>query len=244
MCFNLASTIRQTAIGYLSSFLARANFIHLDILKLHLKELCEWAYQYIEKSDAITNHVLKAHTVFYAVCQAIFYIIAFRSRDLTSIQNLKFLQTLNLSTLVTSPLNPLRVCLPAVATIFAGVTRTYQLAYCHVILERNARRKLATIYSNCNNEMPEEVLESVFPFDPYLLKKSGKRIHSLYLQYKASELNGEDPTSHRSRAISPENTRKRMDSMSIDEVDDFIIIKRQKVVKDDFCYSISPGFHA
>lgn len=185
---------------------------------------------------------MKSHIVFHAVCQAIFYIIAFRSRDLTSYQNLAFLQTLTLSTLVTSTLNPLKVCLPAVATIFAGVTKTYQLAYCHGILERNARLKLATIYSNCTNETPEQILESVFPFDPYLLKKSGKRVQPLYLQYRASELNEEDP-SNRS-AILQDKARKRMDSMSMDEIDDFIIIKRQKVVKDDFCYSISPGFHS
>ncbi len=84
--------------------------------------------------------------------------------------SLSFMQNLHLSSIVASQLNPLRVCLPAIATIFAGVTRTYQLAYCHTILERNARRKLATIYMN-DNELPEECLESIFPFDPYLLKK-------------------------------------------------------------------------
>lgn len=97
--------------------------------------------------------------------------MAFRSRDLTADdKDLMFMQSLHLSSIVASQLNPLRVCLPAIATIFAGVTRTYQLAYCHTILERNARRKLATIYMN-NNEMPEECLDTVFPFDPYLLTK-------------------------------------------------------------------------
>lgn len=80
-----------------------------------------------------------------------------------------FLQSLQLSGLVTSYLNPLRVCLPVVATIFAGVTRAYQLAYCHAILERNARRKLAMVYVN-ETASPEETLDTIFPFDPYLLK--------------------------------------------------------------------------
>lgn len=80
-----------------------------------------------------------------------------------------FLQSLHLSALVTCNFNPLRVCLPAVATAFAGVTRAYQLAYCHAILERNARRKLATVYAN-DTATPEETLDTFFPFDPYLLK--------------------------------------------------------------------------
>lgn len=65
--------------------------------------------------------------------------------------------------------NPLRYCLAAIATAFAGVTRTYQLAYCHTVLERNARRKLATVYGH-EKCMPEETLETFFPFDPYMLK--------------------------------------------------------------------------
>lgn len=146
------------------------NFLYRTV-KNYLKELCNWAHQYTQKCDAIKNHILKAHTVFYSICQAIFYIVAFRSRDLTADdKDLMFMQSLHLSSIVASQLNPLRVCLPAIATIFAGVTRTYQLAYCHTILERNARRKLATIYMN-NNEMPEECLDTVFPFDPYLLTK-------------------------------------------------------------------------
>lgn len=55
------------------------------------------------------------------------------------------------------------------ATAFAGVTRAYQLAYCHAILERNARRKLATVYAH-DTATPEETLDTFFPFDPYLLK--------------------------------------------------------------------------
>lgn len=155
-----------------------------------LRDLCSWANQYVQKSDSSRfTSSLRAHVVFYAVCQAIFYVIAFRSRELTSCNKSKdidefavncsltyffvgllFLQSLQLSSLVTSHLNPLRVCLPAVATNFAGVTRAYQIVYCYTILERNARRRLATVYDN-STSMPEECLDTFFPFDPYLLKK-------------------------------------------------------------------------
>jgi len=66
--------------------------------------------------------------------------------------------------------NPLRHCLPSVATTFADVMRTYQLAYCHTVLERNARNacQLPILYGR-KDPMPEETLDIFFPFDPYIL---------------------------------------------------------------------------
>uniref|UniRef100_A0A1B0ACQ4 Uncharacterized protein n=1 Tax=Glossina pallidipes TaxID=7398 RepID=A0A1B0ACQ4_GLOPL len=205
---NCPALIRQASVGYLSSFLARSAFIHAN-------------------------------------------------RDLTvDKKTILFLQSLQLTALMTSDYKPLRVCLPAVATAFARVTRfyverqfpffynvvssgnadcvgghshvgngstgdcvgghshvaiavlatasavmsavmsapstpsptpaninslrTYQLAYCHAVLERNARRKLATIYAN-DTATPEEILDRFFPFDPYLLKL-GKSIQPPHIQ--------------------------------------------------------------
>lgn len=169
---NVPSVIRQSAVCYLSSVLARGKFIPTAVLRNYLREFCSWSHQYIAQCDSGRfNTSLKAHGVFYSVCQAIFYVIAFRSRDLTTDnENILFLQSLQLSSLVTSTLNPLRVCLPVIATTFAGVTRAHQLTYCHTILERNARRKLATVYST-DVQTPDECLDTFFPFDPYLLKK-------------------------------------------------------------------------
>lgn len=195
------------------------------------------------------NQSLKAHMVFYSVCQAIFYVVAFRSKHLTSnAKNLTFLQSLQLSSIVTCHLNPLRVCLPAVATAFAGVTRAHQLAYCHTILERNARRKLATVYKN-ESQTPEECLDTFFPFDPYMLKKSGKRIEPIFLQYQACEVD-EDQGINSSEA----RGRKRYESTS-EDVDDFILESKrlknchgggQEAGELHFTYSygVSPGFHS
>lgn len=186
---NVSTPMRQAAVGYIASMLARAKYVTLNLLKSTLKELSSWVYNYIQRTDSMQyNQSLKAHMVFYSVCQAIFYVVAFRSKQLTSnAKNLTFLQTMQLSSIVTCHLNPLRVCLPAVATAFAGVTRAHQLAYCHTILERNARRKLATVYKN-ESQTPEECLDTFFPFDPYMLKKSGKHIEPIFLQYQASEI--------------------------------------------------------
>ncbi|XP_070855397.1 RNA polymerase I-specific transcription initiation factor RRN3-like [Drosophila suzukii] len=134
-------------------------------------------------------------------------------------------------------LNPLRYCLAPVATAFAGVTRTYQLAYCHTVLERNARRKLATVYGH-DKCMPEETLESFFPFDPYLLKLSNKYIKNNYMVYQCN-----DKDDYMDGSTNEPLSRKRVDSEIIEE-DDFIIAdKRQKHLELPKCQESDEQFH-
>lgn len=50
-----------------------------------LNQFCIWAHEYIQRCEGSNyNHSLLAHKNFYAVCQSIFYIISFRSKDLVS----------------------------------------------------------------------------------------------------------------------------------------------------------------
>lgn len=252
---NKSPTVRQTSVGYIASMLARAKFVPLSYLKSMLLEMSHWVHNYIQRSDSMHhNQSLKAHLLFYSVCQAIFYVVAFRSNHLTSSsKNLAFLQSLQLSSIVTCQLNPLRVCLPTVATAFAGITRAYQLAYCHTILERNARRKLATVYKN-STQLPEDCLDTFFPFDPYMLLKSGKRIEPFYLQYQAHEMDEESGETSISSGGGGKG-RKRYESIS-EDVDDFIPeSKRHKHPNGGhgvdgvggeftFSYGVSPGFHS
>ena len=56
-----------------------------SVIKHYLKELCSWAHQYIQSSDQYRSAgSLRANLIFFSVCQAVFYVIAFRSRDLTA----------------------------------------------------------------------------------------------------------------------------------------------------------------
>lgn len=167
--------------------------------------------------------------VFYSLCQAIFYVIAFRSRELTRCdKNLEFLLRLDLWPVIKHPLNPLNVCLPAIATIFDNITTKYQILFCHTIIVSNASRSLTTVYAN-EQHRPEEVLESVFPFDPYLLKKSGKRIHPLYIEYQSED--GVDNPINESAHNSPRGSMKRTRYESVSgELDDFII-RENKIQK-------------
>uniref|UniRef100_A0A6P4FKC2 RNA polymerase I-specific transcription initiation factor RRN3-like n=1 Tax=Drosophila rhopaloa TaxID=1041015 RepID=A0A6P4FKC2_DRORH len=84
-------------------------------------------------------------------------------------------------------LNPLRYCQAAVARAFAGITKAYQLVYCHPVLEHNARSKLATIYGHDKSMPNKETIEIFFPFDPYLLKMSSKYIKDNYMVYRSND---------------------------------------------------------
>lgn len=216
---NQSTTIRQTAIGYLSSFMARAKFMSLDTMKIYLKLLSDWAHAYVKNCEFNRNKNPKAHVVFYSICQAVFYVIAFRSRDLTRCdKSLEFLLLLDLWPIIKHPLNPLNVCLPAIATLFDNITTKYQILFCHTIIVGNASRSLMTVFANEQNR-PEEVLESVFPFDPYLLKKSGKRIQPLYVQYQS-----DDDDIIESARNSPRGSQKRIRYESTSgDLEDFII---------------------
>ncbi|KAM8715760.1 hypothetical protein ACLKA7_002756 [Drosophila subpalustris] len=245
---NVSPIIRHVTVSYIASFLARAKFVPLSTITYYLKELSNWANTYINDSDEFSskNCSLKANMVFFSVCQAMFYLIAFRARDLTmNEKNLTLLNSLQLSRLAMCHFNPLRYCLPPVATAFAGVTRTYQLAYCHTVLERNARRKLATIYGH-EKLMPEETLDTFFPFDPYILPLSGKYIQPNYLVYKVHELD------ESAECVATETVRRKRGDSEMVEEDDFILADKRQKLSDlsksqlfdkQFYYGTSPGFN-
>lgn len=224
-----SATMRQTAIGYLASFLSRAKFVDEEIIKNFLNRLSIWAHDYIRLCDHEKNRNPKSHVVFYSMCQAIFYIIAFRSKDLTKKNsNLEFLLKLNLWPLVKHPLNPLHVCIPAIVTVFDNVTSKYQILFCHQIIVNNASKCLTTVYAN-DQHRPEEILESIFPFDPYLLKKSGKRIGPLYVEYQESD----DEEILTDNKVSNINPGKRIRCISTShDFEDFIINENKKFKQD------------
>ncbi|GLV34158.1 Tif-IA [Carabus blaptoides fortunei] len=189
---NVPSVHRQTAVTYIASLLARAAFIPLTMLKSTIHQMTAWIHSYIHTQDGLEciNSDVRVHAVFYSVCQALFYVVAFRHKDLVNTRkNITFLESLNLAKMVTCRLNPLRVCQAAVVQNFAAVTRMYQLAYCYTVIEHNTRSAMPTVYLDEKGcvSTSSSLLESFFPFDPYLLKRSGQKIAPLYLEYKAAD---------------------------------------------------------
>ncbi|XP_027843438.1 RNA polymerase I-specific transcription initiation factor RRN3-like isoform X1 [Aphis gossypii] len=164
-----SSTIRQAAAGYLASFLCRAPFILNSVLKNILFEMSTWCNNYINRVDksvkVVNEDLLRWHAVFYSMCQSLFYIISFRHHDLMdSKRNLKFMENLNLSKIVTCRLSPLRLCCSTVVNRFAHITKTYQLTYCYVVMDGHIRIT--------DQSIKDEWLYSFFPFDLYVLPRS------------------------------------------------------------------------
>jgi RNA polymerase I-specific transcription initiation factor RRN3 len=174
------STLRQAAVGYLASLLCRAPFISNIVLKNILFEISSWCNNYINKVDksvkVVTEDLLRCHAVFYSICQALFYIISFRHQDLMdSKRNLKFMETLNLTKIVTCKLSPLRLCCSTVVNSFAQITKTYQLTYCYAVMDGHIRVT--------DQSIKDEWLYSFFPFDAYVLPRSKDVLSDLYIHF-------------------------------------------------------------
>lgn len=183
------AVLRQTAAGYLGSFLARAKFVPVLTVRACLDLLLSWIHRYIDSQDSSGRQAccdISLHGPFYTACQAVFYTLIFRHRAMLEgnmKKGLEYLQSLNLERVVMCQLNPLKVCLPSVTSMFAAITRKYQVVFCYTIIERNNRHVLPVVRSSAGGDCVAtntNPLDSFFPFDPYLLKRSGQLIEPLY----------------------------------------------------------------
>lgn len=89
------------------------------------------------------------------------------------VSDITFLESLNMGRIITSKLNPLKVCQSAVVQNFAAVTRNYQLVYCYTVIEHNSRTKIPVIYQSEQGSVvtSDNILDAIFPFDPYVLER-------------------------------------------------------------------------
>uniref|UniRef100_A0A672SPT4 RRN3 homolog, RNA polymerase I transcription factor n=1 Tax=Sinocyclocheilus grahami TaxID=75366 RepID=A0A672SPT4_SINGR len=185
---NQPPVLRQAAAGYMGSFMARAKFLPVSTVKACLDLLVPWLHLYINSQDSGSKAFcdVNLHGPFYTACQAVFYTLIFRHNSILEgnmKKGLAYLQGLNLERIVMCQLNPLRVCLPAVTNMFAAITRKYQLVFCYTIIERNNRNLLPVVSCSTGGSSVStntNPLDTFFPFDPYLLKSSGKLIEPIY----------------------------------------------------------------
>eukprot|EP00096_Caligus_rogercresseyi_P010818 TRINITY_DN4056_c0_g1_i2.p1 TRINITY_DN4056_c0_g1~~TRINITY_DN4056_c0_g1_i2.p1 ORF type:complete len:570 (-),score=154.47 TRINITY_DN4056_c0_g1_i2:1864-3573(-) len=194
---NASSIVRQTSVSYIASLIARGKFISLSVAKSYLEKVTGWIHAYIKNSDYVHKDFMfsdiKAHGAFYSSVQCVFYMFAFRHEELVEggKKNMEFLKSLHFNTIVTSPLNPLRVILPPVVKNFASISRNLQLAYCEPIIQRNKRINLPIVgsLSEIKSEAKPLLLDSFFPFDPYVLKDTLSFVEPIYRTYSGG---GED----------------------------------------------------
>ncbi|XP_017886626.1 RNA polymerase I-specific transcription initiation factor RRN3 [Ceratina calcarata] len=173
---NAPSVIRQSSVAYIANLSVTATFITTGLVEALQFKMCTWIHNYINAQDH-SNYIQdenKEHTVFYAICQALFLMIAERHKDYPdSKKYMTYLQELDLAKIITCKLNPLKSCHPEIVHNFAEVTRIYQLAYCYTIIENNTRNQLPLF--NTKKSIPTTV-ENFFPFSSYMLQRSGHRI--------------------------------------------------------------------
>ncbi|XP_041134119.1 protein N-terminal asparagine amidohydrolase-like isoform X2 [Polyodon spathula] len=91
---------------------------------------------------------------------------------------------------IQSPSNPAVIRQSAAGYIGSFLARAkflpvlkYQLVLCYAIIERNNRQLLPVVKSSLGGDSVttnSNPLDSFFPFDPYLLKRSGKMIQPIY----------------------------------------------------------------
>uniref|UniRef100_A0A673VSK7 RRN3 homolog, RNA polymerase I transcription factor n=1 Tax=Salmo trutta TaxID=8032 RepID=A0A673VSK7_SALTR len=178
------AVLRQSAAGYMVTPSVLLNITVCACLDL----LVPWLHLYIDSQDSGSRAYcdIMLHGPFYNACQAVFYTLIFRHRSILEgdmKKGLAYLQGLNLERIVMCQLNPLKVCLPAVTNMFAAITRKYQLVFCYTIIERNSRHVLPVVRSSVGGDCVStntNPLDSFFPFDPYVLKRSSKLIEPLY----------------------------------------------------------------
>eukprot|EP01088_Endostelium_zonatum_P013372 TRINITY_DN2789_c0_g1_i2.p1 TRINITY_DN2789_c0_g1~~TRINITY_DN2789_c0_g1_i2.p1 ORF type:complete len:699 (+),score=131.94 TRINITY_DN2789_c0_g1_i2:439-2535(+) len=122
------------------------------------------------------------HGVFYQLCNSIFYILCFKTKDISNLENgIEWLKTLELETLVESDLNPFKFCTNVAAElskIMEGLgVWEIKIGTAKLIKNRKIVAPGKTIYG-----LPNEI-DQYYPFEPYLLKNSNKFIEGLYSRW-------------------------------------------------------------
>ncbi|XP_059085794.1 RNA polymerase I-specific transcription initiation factor RRN3-like [Tigriopus californicus] len=247
---NTPQIIRQSTIAYMASLMARGKHVDIDQAASYLEKIVAWIHAYIGARDggAQSAHDYKyvdpkAHGPFYAACQSTFYLFAFRHQEFVQSEKwLVFLRGLNFSTIVTANLNPLRVCLPPVVKNFAAIARHYQLVYCDTIIERNNRINLPIVgglSSLGTGEGKPVLLDSFFPFDPYMLKLSKEFVTSNYRVYQGAMIESDIEDSDEEDEGEPEDMDVTDILGSLPKTPSAL---HDQNVLNQFMYGSSPGF--
>jgi RNA polymerase I-specific transcription initiation factor RRN3 len=231
---------RVASASYISSYVARAKFIEDTTIQNVILTLTNWCNAYIEYHDP-NFHGLESskHEVFYAVVQAILYIFCFRWRELVlEIDELVFEEEQddnymceyqdiapqsgdgsrnwctgmrNLSHIIMSRFNPLKMCSPAVVNQFAKIARNTHFMYVYPLLEKN--RDIFVMGLGESGLM--KTIQTFFPFDPYKLEASKVYIDNIYFEWIADDDDDDDDESEEDSDDEEDDMTTGMMAMSI-----------------------------
>eukprot|EP01083_Nonionella_stella_P139051 423354_1 len=168
---------RQACASYIAGFVARGAFVR-HISAVHCFDILNrYAHVYLERyepqhkdSSTSPDH----HQLFYAVCQAVFYIFVYRqgnfadrlsssllldqSQNDHSSSSQPVADTFGFGSLIHSRLNPLLHCAPQVADAFADLTFRMRVLDCNAVLRANRRNIRRREKREQNNNKPASIL--------------------------------------------------------------------------------------
>lgn len=175
VCHDHPPMTRMSAVAYLASYLSRGKFLSASYITTMLKRLVDCCLDYCKVQDGDVNPL--AHRVFYAGCQAMMYVLCFRMRSIMSIPRLKSqLFLMPIETILKHKSDPLKVCLPSVVGEFLKQARAARLfAVTKTIFDDILESELSRAFGGL------ERLDTFFPFDPCLLKKSDSFIRPNFI---------------------------------------------------------------
>lgn len=168
---NLPTTLRCSATTYLASFVARAKYVDSRVVEDCLTLLGDWASDFVDSHEPEDGGSIKKHALFYTITQSILYIVCFRWRDDSVLDNLT--TTLKpLSKIISSPFQPLKVgCVRSVIEEAAKVMHKLEMIYLYSFMQRTGDENV--------------VASEFFPFDPFGLNKCGGWVKGIYNVYES-----------------------------------------------------------
>ncbi|CAF0898722.1 unnamed protein product [Adineta steineri] len=151
--------------------------------------MVDWLHAYVSTTETNSGNANpNRHLPFYAICQAVLYIFIYRHQEIARLPDgIEITLQWRIGRVISSELNPLKYCLPAITLRFAQLARNYQIVFCYSIIETNNRYSLPETFSTNdyhNVNLPSNILYSYFPFDPYVLKRSLIFIQPIYNDYR------------------------------------------------------------
>ncbi|KAH9947168.1 RNA polymerase I-specific transcription initiation factor RRN3 [Amylocystis lapponica] len=215
---------RAAGASYIASFVSRAQFVDRDSTRTMVKVLCSFLGNHLDIFDGLHDDaappIMANHSLFYAVAQAVFLIFCFRWRDLAEDEEdpddfalggvtKKWMAPLGvIQRVITSELNPLKICSVNVVMQFARVAHATDFIYCYSIMEANKRSEYApsmpmsrssqssmrrpTVHPSMLGQSMTAELNTFFPFDPYKLPRSGAYIQGVYREWSSVAIGAEE----------------------------------------------------
>lgn len=189
---------RAAASSYIGSFVSRAQFIDREGARRAVKVLCAFLGAHLDAVEA-SNADSNNHSVFYAVVQSVFLVFCFRWRDLqeepdeqTMGRKIWISELGVVQRVITSDLNPLKVCSQNVVHQFARIAQATDFTYCFSILEANKRAPYPVFAGLAPGSAGPQELHTFFPFDPFKLPRSGEYIQGVYREWAAVAIDDEE----------------------------------------------------